>query len=126
MSSPGCPTGTCSCRTPPRYGWPPTAWTTGWPANWPNSTAAPDPPASERAGAPRSGADHGVLDEGGGQLPVRPEDVPLTVAATVPGERAPLLQEVPVRGGAALVVRQRVAQHAGRERPVRLGLADAG
>jgi hypothetical protein len=37
-----------------------------------------------------------------------------------------LLQQVPLRGGAALVVRQRVAEDPGRERHVRLGLADAG
>ena len=45
----------------------------------------------------------------GDQLPVTAEDVTLSVAAAVAGERAALLKEVPLGGGAALVVREGVA-----------------
>ena len=64
-------TRTCSCPVPPPCSWPCTAWTTGWPVSWPGRRPRLNRARSERAGAARSGADHGVLDEGGGELPVR-------------------------------------------------------
>ena len=54
---------------------------------------------SELAGAARTGADHGVLDERPDQLAVEVEDVAPSVAAAVPGVGGPHLEEVPLRGG---------------------------
>src|SRR5580658_3043951 len=97
-------------------------WTTGWPVSWPNRL----PAESERSGLAGAGADHGVLDERGRELPVTAEDVALPVAPAVPGKGAPLLQQVPLCRWTAFVEGQRVAQHPGGKRPVRLGLPHAG
>ena len=71
--------------------------------------------ALELAGTARAGADHGVLHERRRQLAVGTEDLAPAVAAPVSGVRGALLQQVPLSGGAALVVRERVAEHTGRK-----------
>ena len=89
--------------------------------------SVPRPRRSERAGASRTRARiMASWTKEAASCPSRTEDVALPVAAAVPGVRAPLLQQVPLGRRAALVVGEGVAEHAGREGHVRLGLADAG